>query len=78
MGAEQLAGVMATVGKGKGDTKLRDQIEAETDVVFGSARLWDDGIIEPALTRSYVGMGLRAALGGWGERAETKFGVFRM
>jgi 3-methylcrotonyl-CoA carboxylase beta subunit len=77
MGAEQLAGVMATVGKG-GDDGLRDKIEVETEVTFGSARLWDDGVIEPALTREYVGLGLRAALGGWGEKKETKFGIFRM
>jgi 3-methylcrotonyl-CoA carboxylase beta subunit len=78
MGAEQLVGVMKTVGKGVVDEVLRDTIEKETDVVFGSARLWDDGVIEPMLTRQYVGLGLRAALGGWGEKEETKFGVFRM
>jgi 3-methylcrotonyl-CoA carboxylase beta subunit len=77
MGAEQLAGVMASVGAGK-DEGLRERMEVETEVTFGSARLWDDGVIEPALTREYVGMGLRAALAGWGEKAETKFGVFRM
>jgi len=35
-------------------------------------------VIEPKMTRNYVGLGLRAALSGWGEREETKFGVFRM
>jgi 3-methylcrotonyl-CoA carboxylase beta subunit len=77
MGAEQLAGVMAAVGKGS-DEGLKDRIEKETDVLFGSARLWDDGVIEPGLTREYVAMGLRTSLGGWTERKDTQFGVFRM
>jgi 3-methylcrotonyl-CoA carboxylase beta subunit len=77
MGAEQLAGVMATVGKGA-DDGLREKMETETEVTFGSARLWDDGVIEPAMTREYVGLGLRTAYGNWGEKENTKFGVFRM
>jgi 3-methylcrotonyl-CoA carboxylase beta subunit len=77
MGPEQLAGVMKAVGKGV-DEGLQDRIEKETDATFGSARLWDDGIIEPRLTRDYIGIGLRAALSGWGEKEETRFGVFRM
>ena len=76
MGAEQLAAVMEAVGKK--DENLRARIESESEVLFGSARLWDDGVIEPALTREYVGMGLRAALGGSVQQQDTKFGVFRM
>jgi 3-methylcrotonyl-CoA carboxylase beta subunit len=76
MGAEQLAAVMEAVGRK--DDGLRDRIERESEVLFGSARLWDDGVIEPALTRDYVGMGLMAALGGRYEEKGTKFGVFRM
>ena len=41
-----------------------------------SARLWDDGIIDPARTREVLALSLSAALNG--EREETKFGVFRM
>lgn len=76
MGAEQLSAVMEAVGRK--DEGLRGRIEKESEVLFGSARLWDDGIIEPRLTRGYVGMGLRAALGGSVEEKETRFGVFRM
>ena len=76
MGPDQLAGVMRAVGAA--DEGLRDRIERETDVLFGSARLWDDGVVEPAMTREYVAMGLKAALGGWTESEETRFGVFRM
>jgi 3-methylcrotonyl-CoA carboxylase beta subunit len=76
MGAEQLSAVMEAVGRK--DEGLRERIERESEALFGSARLWDDGIIEPRLTREYVGMGLRAAGGGSVEEKETRFGVFRM
>ena len=76
MGAEQLSAVMEAVGRK--DEGLRDRIEMESDVLFGSARLWDDGVILPSMTRRYVGMGLRAACGGSVEGKATRFGVFRM
>ncbi|KAL2122121.1 hypothetical protein VTJ04DRAFT_2576 [Mycothermus thermophilus] len=79
MGAEQLASVMETVGQ-KADTGLRERIEKESDAVFSSARLWDDGVIPPAHTRQYLGLALNAAMGGRNEvpPGKTKFGVFRM
>ncbi|CAK7241206.1 MAG: Methylcrotonoyl-CoA carboxylase beta chain, mitochondrial [Sporothrix thermara] len=78
MGSEQLATVMETVGRP--DPELRDRIERESDAVYSSARLWDDGIIPPQHTRRYLGLGLRAAMGGRNEVEPnaTKFGVFRM
>ncbi|KAI6815862.1 putative methylcrotonoyl-CoA carboxylase beta chain [Hortaea werneckii] len=77
MGPEQLSAVMEAVGK-KVDTGLRDRIERESDVLFATARLWDDGVIPPSHTRQVLGMGLDAACGGSVETKETKFGVFRM
>jgi 3-methylcrotonyl-CoA carboxylase beta subunit len=77
MGPEQLSAVMEAVGR-KVDTGLRDRIERESEATFGSTRLWDDGIILPGQTRNYVGMGLRAAVGGSVVKEETRFGVFRM
>ncbi|KAK7756549.1 hypothetical protein SLS62_001385 [Diatrype stigma] len=79
MGADQLASVMETVGQ-KADPELRDRIERESDAVYSSARLWDDGVIPPQHTRRYLGLGLKAALSGKNEvkHGETKFGVFRM
>lgn len=79
MGGEQLAAVMETVGK-KADPALRERIEKESEATFSSARLWDDGIIPPMHTRRYLGLGLRAAMGGRNEvkAGATKFGVFRM
>ncbi|KAK0723808.1 carboxyl transferase domain-containing protein [Apiosordaria backusii] len=79
MGGEQLAKVMETVGKGV-DEGLKDRIEKESDSVFSSARLWDDGVIPPQHTRRYLGLGLNAAMGGRNDvkAGATKFGVFRM
>lgn len=83
MGSEQLSAVMATVGK-TADPALKARIERESEAVFSSARLWDDGVIPPAHTRAVLAQGLRAALGGAnsaesvdGERG-TRWGVFRM
>ena len=79
MGAEQLSSVMEAVGK-KVDPELKSRIERESEATFGSARLWDDGIIPPEHTRRVLGMGLQMAQGGQnlGVERETKFGVFRM
>ncbi|KAH6647017.1 methylcrotonoyl-CoA carboxylase beta chain [Truncatella angustata] len=79
MGAEQLAKVMEAVGQ-KPDPELQDRIEKESDAVYSSARLWDDGVIPPQHTRRYLGLGLRAALSGKNEvkHGDTRFGVFRM
>lgn len=85
MGSSQLSAVMAAVGKAV-DPELKARIERESEVVFGSARLWDDGVIAPGDTRGVVGMGLRVATAAaMGERERerargegTRFGVFRM
>ncbi|CAG8977289.1 hypothetical protein HYALB_00012981 [Hymenoscyphus albidus] len=77
MGSEQLTAVMETVGKTV-DPELKERIERESEAVFSSARLWDDGVIPPSHTRRVLGLGLRAALGGKNEPIPTKFGVFRM
>jgi len=78
MGAEQLSAVMETVGKT--DPELKARIERESEAVFGSARLWDDGIILPGQTRAVLGVGLRAALGGIRDedKEQARWGVFRM
>ncbi|KAI0011356.1 carboxyl transferase [Xylariaceae sp. FL0662B] len=81
MGGEQLANVMETVGgPGASDPQLRDRIERESDAVYSSARLWDDGVIPPQHTRRYLGLGLQAALSGRNNARpdDTRFGVFRM
>lgn len=79
MGAEQLSSVMEAVGK-QADPALKARIEHESEATFGSARLWDDGIIPPEHTRRVLGMGLQMACGGQNQGAEKEstWGVFRM
>jgi 3-methylcrotonyl-CoA carboxylase beta subunit len=77
MGAEQLSSVMAAVGKTV-DPELKARIERESEATFGSARLWDDGIIPPSHTRRVLGMGLQAACGIPKSQTDTHWGVFRM
>ncbi|HEX6980533.1 MAG TPA: carboxyl transferase domain-containing protein [Alphaproteobacteria bacterium] len=91
MGGEQAASVLATVRRdnleAQGKTwsaaeeeafkaPIRAQYETQGHPYYASARLWDDGIIDPADTRMVLGLGLSAALNAPIER--TRFGVFRM
>ena len=55
---------------------IRDRYERQGNPFYASARLWDDGVIEPAETRSVLGLSISAALNAPIER--TRFGVFRM
>jgi 3-methylcrotonyl-CoA carboxylase beta subunit len=60
--------------------RLKTRIESESEALYGSARLWDDGIILPADTRSVLGLGLAVTAG---KRTETGahpgvHGPFRM
>ena len=85
MGGEQAASVLATVKSGgfasKADEEafkapIRDQYERQGHPYYASARLWDDGVIDPADTREIVALGLAAALNA--PIPETRFGTFRM
>jgi 3-methylcrotonyl-CoA carboxylase beta subunit len=91
MGAEQAAGVMTTVRRdslerqGKAypadeeqalRTSLLTQFEREGHPLYASARLWDDGIIDPRRTRDVLALSLAATLNAPIE--PTRFGVFRM
>jgi acetyl-CoA carboxylase carboxyltransferase component len=53
-----------------------DKYEREGSPYYSSARIWDDGIIDPADTRKVLALGLAAATNG--ENIPTKTGVFRM
>jgi acetyl-CoA carboxylase carboxyltransferase component len=53
-----------------------ERYESEGSPYFSTARLWDDGIIDPADTRQVLGMGLAAAANG--PTVPTRWGVFRM
>jgi 3-methylcrotonyl-CoA carboxylase beta subunit len=91
MGGEQAASVLATVrrdgieGKGGQWSKdeednfkapIRDQYEVQGHPYYATARLWDDGVIDPADTRRVLALGLSAAMNAPIE--DTRFGVFRM
>ncbi|GJN87647.1 hypothetical protein Rhopal_000602-T1 [Rhodotorula paludigena] len=82
MGPDQLSSVMATVSSDPSKTEqLREQIEKESEAVFGSARLWDDGIILPSQTRKVLGLALGVVNKAWKPEQRKKvgnFGVFRM
>jgi acetyl-CoA carboxylase carboxyltransferase component len=53
-----------------------DKYNNEGSPYYSTARIWDDGVIDPADTRSVLGMGIAAAMNG--PEKETRFGVFRM
>src|SRR5829696_7278305 len=75
MGGEQAATVLTMVGDADAD-EIRAKYEAEGNPYYSTARLWDDGIIDPLDTRRVLGLGLAAALNA--PIPETTFGVFRM
>jgi len=91
MGGEQAASVLATVRRdaleARGESwspedeenfkiPIREQYEREGHPYYATARLWDDGVIDPAETRRVLGLGISASLNK--EIEPTKFGVFRM
>lgn len=55
---------------------IREQYERQGHPYYASARLWDDGVIDPAQTRQVLGLSLAAAMNA--PIQPTKFGVFRM
>jgi acetyl-CoA carboxylase carboxyltransferase component len=75
MGGEQAATVLTMVGDVDPD-EIRAKYEREGNPYYSTARLWDDGIIDPADTRRVLGLGLSVALNA--PIPETTFGVFRM
>ena len=91
MGGEQAASVLATVKRdgieargGKWSvedeaafkTPIREQYELQGHPYYASARLWDDGVVDPAQARRVLGLSLSASLNA--PIPPTRFGVFRM
>ncbi|MDZ4239183.1 MAG: carboxyl transferase domain-containing protein [Hydrogenophaga sp.] len=91
MGGEQAASVLATVRRdgieGKGGSwsaeeeaafkaPIKEQYEVQGHPYYATARLWDDGVTDPADTRRVLALGLSASLNA--PIPETKFGLFRM
>ncbi|HLY87177.1 MAG TPA: carboxyl transferase domain-containing protein, partial [Gaiellaceae bacterium] len=75
MGGEQAATVLSMVGEVDQD-EIRAKYEAEGNPYYSTARLWDDGIIDPLDTRRVLAFGLAAARNA--PIPDTTFGVFRM
>ncbi|HSP71196.1 MAG TPA: carboxyl transferase domain-containing protein, partial [Gaiellaceae bacterium] len=75
MGGEQAATVLTMVGDADPDA-IRTKYEAEGNPYYSTARLWDDGVIDPLDTRRVLALGLAAAANA--PVPETTFGVFRM
>jgi 3-methylcrotonyl-CoA carboxylase beta subunit len=84
MGGEQAASVLATVRGNFASREeeeefkkpIREQYERQGHPYYSSARLWDDGVIDPLDTRRLLGLAISASLNAPIE--ETKFGIFRM
>jgi acetyl-CoA carboxylase carboxyltransferase component len=75
MGGEQAATVLTMVGDVDAD-EIRAKYEAEGNPYYSTARLWDDGIIDPLDTRRVLALGISAALNA--PIGDTRFGIFRM
>jgi acetyl-CoA carboxylase carboxyltransferase component len=75
MGGEQAATVLTMVGDANAD-EITAKYEAEGNPYYSTARLWDDGIIDPLDTRRVLALGIATALNA--PIPETTFGVFRM
>jgi acetyl-CoA carboxylase carboxyltransferase component len=75
MGGEQAAITLTTIGDADADA-IRGKYEEEGSPYYSTARLWDDGIIDPLDTRQVLALGLSAALEA--PIPETRFGIFRM
>jgi len=91
MGGEQAANVLAQIRRDNIEAKggkwpapeeeafkapIRKQYETQGHPYYASARLWDDGIIDPLDTRMALALGISAALNA--PIPETRFGIFRM
>ena len=75
MGGDQAATVLSMVGDSDPD-EIRAKYEAEGNPYYSTARLWDDGIIDPLDTRRVLALGISAALNA--PIPDTAFGIFRM
>jgi 3-methylcrotonyl-CoA carboxylase beta subunit len=76
MGGEQAAAVMTEVGQAETGARLRDQYEQQGRPVYSTARLWDDGVIDPRRTRDVLAQALAACAGA--PLGDVGYGVFRM
>ena len=67
---------MTEVGQPEVGAQLKEQYDHQGQPWYSTARLWDDGVIDPAQTRRVLGLALSASLNAPVDK--TQFGVFRM
>ena len=75
MGGEQAASVLSTVGNADSDA-IREKYERESNPYYSTARIWDDGVIDPRDTRDILGLCISSSLNA--KMPENRYGVFRM
>ncbi len=75
MGGEQAASVLSTVGNADPEA-IREKYERESNPYYSTARLWDDGVIDPRDTRDILGLCISSSLNA--NLPDNKYGVFRM
>ena len=75
MGGEQAASVLSTVGNADPEA-IREKYERESNPYYSTARLWDDGVIDPRDTRDILGLCISSSL--TAELPDNKIAVFRM
>jgi 3-methylcrotonyl-CoA carboxylase beta subunit len=76
MGGEQAAAVMREVGQEAEGARLEEQYNHQSRALYSTARLWDDGIIDPQDTRTVLGQALAAAR--IAPLEPVGYGIFRM
>jgi 3-methylcrotonyl-CoA carboxylase beta subunit len=76
MGGEQAASVMTAVGQSEAGAALREQYQHQGRAIYSTARLWDDGVIDPRRTRDVLAQALDACA--QAPLGEVGYGVFRM
>jgi 3-methylcrotonyl-CoA carboxylase beta subunit len=76
MGGEQAGAVMTEVGQPEVGAQLRDQYERQGNPIYATARLWDDGVIDPRQTRDVLAAALAACANA--PLQPLGYGVFRM
>ena len=85
MGGDEAASVLTQINQAKGEAELatleaetRAKYECESSAWYATARLWDDGVIDPAETRVVLGLCLRVVRDAPPATGHGRYGIFRM
>jgi 3-methylcrotonyl-CoA carboxylase beta subunit len=79
MGGEEAASVLTQIQGGRGDAdEIRQKYECESSAWYATARLWDDGVLDPIATRDVLGLCLRVVRDPPPAPEHGRYGIFRM